>query len=76
MMRRKANGAAIAALREALGMQQGALAANAGIKGPFLSQIENGLRQPSPQVIHKLAIELGVSLEAITYPVYAETAAS
>jgi transcriptional regulator with XRE-family HTH domain len=67
-MNRKTNGASVATIRKALGMRQGALAASAGITSAYLSMIENGLRQPEPEVTRRLADELGVSLESITYP--------
>jgi transcriptional regulator with XRE-family HTH domain len=68
-MNRRANGAAISTIRKALGMRQGALAAGAGITSAFMSQIEHGVRQPAPEVARRIADELGVSLESITYPV-------
>lgn len=67
-MNRKANGAAIGSLRKALGVRQIALAASAGISAQFLSQIEHGVRQPSPPVLRLIADELGVTLEAVSYP--------
>ena len=67
-MNRKANGAAISTIRKALGMRQGALAASAGISTQYLSQIEHGVRQPPVDTISRLAAELGVSLESISYP--------
>jgi transcriptional regulator with XRE-family HTH domain len=68
-MNRRVNGAALATIRKALGMQQVALAADAGITAQFLSQIEHGVRQPAPDVAKRLADALGASLHAITYPV-------
>lgn len=74
-MNRRTNGASVATIRKALGMRQGALAASAGISTPYLCQIEKGERQPAPDVVRRLADELGVTLESITYPV-AETEAA
>ncbi len=68
-MSRKVNGLAIASIRKAIGMPQRVLADRAGITAPFLSQIEHGERQPSVQVLRRLADELGVAVAAITYPV-------
>lgn len=68
-MARKTNGTTICELRKALGIQQLVLAGRVGIATPYLSQIENGQRQPSPEVARKIATELGVPLDAITYPV-------
>jgi XRE family transcriptional regulator, fatty acid utilization regulator len=68
-MNRKANGTAISTVRKALGISQRALAARAGIAAAYLSQIEHSERQPDPGVIRRLADELGVPFDAITYPV-------
>ena len=68
-MNRKTNGLAIASLRKALGIPQRTLAARAGISAAYLSQIEHSERQPPPAVIRALADELGVAVDAITYPV-------
>lgn len=67
-MERRTSGSAVRALREALGITQDVLAARCEISKPYLSQIENSLRQPSPQVARTLAVELAVPLDAITYP--------
>ena len=74
-MKRRTNGAAIGTIRKALGMRQGALAASAGISSAYLSQIEHGLRQPEHAITRRIADELGVSLESITYPVADEVPA-
>jgi transcriptional regulator with XRE-family HTH domain len=68
-MNRKANGATISAIRKALGIQQVALAGRVGITKPYMSQIESGSRQPAPDVLRRIADELGVTLDAISYPV-------
>lgn len=68
-MVRKVNGASVSALRKALGISQVSLAARAGITPPFLSQIEHGARQPSPDVLRRLALGLGEPLDAISYVV-------
>lgn len=67
--KRRANGAAIREFRVAIGIKQVDLALRANVTGATLSRIESGSRQPSPAVTRKLASGLGVSLEAITYPV-------
>lgn len=46
-----------------LSMRQ--LADMVGISNPYLSQIENGLREPSSQVLKNIAASLGVSVEAL-----------
>lgn len=68
-MVRKVNGASVASIRKALGIPQNALAARAAITPPFLSQIEHGARQPSAEVMRKLADGLGVPLDAISHVV-------
>lgn len=67
-MQRRANGAAISTIRKALGVRQNALAASAGITSAYLSQIEHGDRHPPLDTIARLAAELGVALDAISYP--------
>lgn len=68
-MNRRANGASIFAIRQAMGIRQGALAARCGIDPGYLSRIENKGQQPAPEIISRLAAELGVSVEAISYVV-------
>lgn len=72
---RVANGAAIRARREAIGMSQGALATAIGLtQQGHLSRIEAGKAQPSPPKLLELARVLGVEIEAISNTV-AEDAA-
>jgi transcriptional regulator with XRE-family HTH domain len=47
----------------ALPMRQ--LAAMSGISGPYLSQIENGLRAPSDHVLRSIATTLGIDPEEL-----------
>jgi transcriptional regulator with XRE-family HTH domain len=70
-MKRKANGATIRAIRLALGISQVSLAARTGIAKAYLCQIELGARdkQPSAELLRRIADELGVKVEAISYPV-------
>lgn len=75
-MELRTNGSAIRAVREALGVQQKALAARAEITAPYLSQIECGVRQPPMDTVRRLATELGVPVDAITYPAPAQPAAA
>jgi transcriptional regulator with XRE-family HTH domain len=65
---RKANGAAIRSLRMALGIPQNHLAVRVGVTAATMSQIEKG-KQPGPDTIRRIADELGVPLDAISYPV-------
>lgn len=68
MTTRHANGAAIRALREALGIRHADLARDVGISAGYLSNIEKGRRQPAPAVLRTIADRLGISLDAITSP--------
>lgn len=54
-------GGAIQARRAEVGMSQRALAAAAGVSGAFVSQIENGHRQPSLDVLARIAASLDTS---------------
>jgi transcriptional regulator with XRE-family HTH domain len=67
-MLRKTNGATIRAVREALGISLTSLAARARLSKGYLSDVETGGCQPSAEVIQRIAAELGVPLDAITYP--------
>lgn len=66
MTNRRANGATIRALREAIGIRHADLAQAAGISPGYLTNIEKGIRQPSPPVLRAIADRLGVTLDAIT----------
>ena len=68
-MTRRVNGAALRAIREALGIRQDALAHRVGVSKSQLSKVESGANGASPEVVRKLAGELGVSIDAITHPV-------
>ncbi len=57
----------IARHREQAGTSQAALARSAGISRPYLTQIENGKRMPSDEVIQKLLAGLGVSMEEVVH---------
>ena len=75
-MARKANGAAIASLREAFGISQRSLAARIGIRPSALCKIELSANGASPATIRRIAEELGVPVDAITYPVQEAEAVS
>lgn len=51
-------------------MPQGKLAERVGVSHGFLSNVEAGRKQPSAAVARRLADQLGVPLDAITYPVH------
>ena len=65
---RKVNGAAIKALRDAVGIKQGVLATRCRISQAHLNNIEAGRRQPAHDVTARIARQLGVEVDAITYP--------
>lgn len=67
-MQRRTNGASVRAIREALGITMTSLAARCKVSKPFMSMVETGASQPSPKVARIIADELGVPLEAVTYP--------
>lgn len=69
MYSRRVNGGGVRAVREALGIAHGKFAVRCDISPGYLSNIEKGAKQPSPAVARRMADELGVPLDAITYPV-------
>ncbi|WIB25401.1 helix-turn-helix transcriptional regulator [Curtobacterium sp. MCSS17_015] len=75
MQTRRLNGTALQVIRELAGLRHGQLAKRAEVDPGYLTKLENGARQPSPAVMRRLADSLGVSLEAISYPVITQEAA-
>jgi len=69
MAQRRVNGAAVRALREAVGIKHGVFAVDCDISPGYLTNIEKGRKQPAPDVARALAARLGVPLDAITYVV-------
>jgi transcriptional regulator with XRE-family HTH domain len=65
-MARKANGAAIKALREALGITQQTLAERAGITREAISQVENNKMSLHPANLRAVAKGLGVPMDAVS----------
>lgn len=76
MASRNVNGAAVKAIREALGHRGGMFATQCSISHAYLSNVEAGRKQPSSAVARRIADELGVPLAAITYPVISEEVAA
>ncbi|MBD2760046.1 helix-turn-helix transcriptional regulator [Yimella sp. cx-573] len=66
---RKIHGPAVRAIREALGKKHGEFAVRCLISPGYLTNIEAGRKQPSPEVAVAIAKELGVPLDAIAYSV-------
>lgn len=60
------NGAAVRALREAHGWRVSKFATAARISSSYLSNIEAGRKQASPEVLRRIADTLGIPLAAIT----------
>lgn len=67
MRKREAHGAAIRAIREAVGISVSALAPRSGVSQGYLSRVELGEKNPSPETLRAIASALGVSLDAISY---------
>lgn len=67
-MKRRVNGAAVRVIREALGIRHMDLAARAEVSKGSLTHVENGSREVSPATLRKIAVGLGVPMEAISYP--------
>ena len=59
-------------IRELTGISQQNLAGRLLITPAYLSNLESGRKQPSPTMLPRLADELGVSIETITYVVTSE----
>jgi transcriptional regulator with XRE-family HTH domain len=51
-------------LREAAGLTQGELAERAGLSIAGVTQLEQGRRKPAWETVQKLAIALGIGIEA------------
>lgn len=67
MRKRKAHGAAIRAIRELVGISISAFAPRCGVSQGYMSYVELGHKDPSPELLRKMATELGVPLDAISY---------
>ncbi len=59
----RCDGTALRRMRERSGLSVTALAREAGISQPHLTNIETGDRQPSPEVLVRLAAVLKAALE-------------
>lgn len=75
MLTRHLNGPAVTVIRELTGIRKGEFARRCEIDPGYLTKLENGSRQPSPAVMKRIALALGVSLEVVSYPVQTEAAA-
>lgn len=62
-------GPAVRAIREALGIKHGEFALRCDITPGYLTNIESSRKQPSPEVAKRIALQLGLDLDAVTYVV-------
>lgn len=60
-------GPAVRAIRDAQGVKLGDLAQRAHLSGPYLTNIERGVKQPALETALRIAYALGVPPGAITY---------
>lgn len=67
MRKRQANGTAIRAFREMLGVSGSAFAPRCDVSQGYLSHVELNKKDPSPVVLRAIATQLGVPLDAISY---------
>lgn len=67
-VKRRINGPAVRVIRELTGIRHMDLAARAEISKGSLTHVENGSRNVSAATLRKIAMGLGVPLEAISYP--------
>jgi transcriptional regulator with XRE-family HTH domain len=68
-MHRRLNGAAVKALRQAIGISLRKLASEIDRNPGFLSRLERDMETASPTTMRAIATRLGVPLDAITYVV-------
>lgn len=69
MASRQVNGVAIRELRKALGISLTELATAVGVDKSAMSRIETGSSQTRPDTVRKIAVRLGVPLDAISHTV-------
>lgn len=72
MRMRLAHGPAIRAIREALGIKHGVFAVDCNISPGYLTHVEKGKKQPSEELVSRMADRLGVTKDDITYTISAE----
>jgi transcriptional regulator with XRE-family HTH domain len=65
--RRVLHGPALRAIREAIGISQSQLAGDVGISASYLTNLEAGRKQPSPELARRLADRLTVDVTAFSY---------
>lgn len=64
---RQLNGSAVRVIRELTGIRAGAFAKKIEIDPGYLTKIEQGSRQPSVDVMRRIANGLGVPIDAVSH---------
>lgn len=67
MSKRQAHGPAIRAIRELAGVSVSAFAPRVGVSQGYMSSVELGNKQPTVTLMARIATELAVPLDAISY---------
>ena len=67
MSKRLANGTAIRAIRELLGISVSAFAPRVDCTQGYMSNVELGHKQPTTEFLARVARELSVPIDAISY---------
>lgn len=67
MSKRQAHGPAIRAIRELTGTSISAFAPRVGVTQGYMSNVELGHKQPTIEFLARVARELGVSLDAVSF---------
>ena len=67
MSKRVAHGAAIRAIRETVGVSISAFAPRVDVTQGYMSNVELGHKQPTVEFMSRVARELGVPLDAVSY---------
>lgn len=70
MSKRVAHGAAIRAIREGRGVSVSAFAPRVDVTQGYLSNVELGHKQPTTEFLARVAAELAVPLDAISYVIH------
>lgn len=67
MSKRQAHGPAIRAIRELLGVSVSAFAPRVDCTQGYMSNVELGHKQPTVEFLARVARELGVPIDAVSY---------
>lgn len=70
MSKRVAHGAAIRAIRESSGVSISAFAPRVDVTQGYMSNVELGHKQPTTEFLARVARELAVPLDAVSYVVH------